>query len=197
MNGIEKLTSRIAQDAEAEIQAITAQAEQEAAARLSAAQTQASQETELTLVKGRQEARERQQRLESMARMQTKQAILAAKQQVIAQAYDRAMETLCALPEEEMVPLLARLAAGAAETGREQLLLAPDQRAKYGQQVVSQANALLPQGQLTLGPADPSIRGGLILRSDAMDINCTFAALISQQRAGTTGTVAQLLFPQG
>lgn len=197
MNGIEKITDRIAQDAQAEIDAITAQAKEKAAAILSAAQAQAEQEKKETVAKGRQEAMEHQHRLESMARMEAKKEILAAKQQVIAQAYDLALEKLRKLPEKKLVPLLAALAAKASETGQEEILLHPAQRQKFGKQVVAQANELLPNGQLTLGPGEESIQGGLILRSGPVDINCTFAMLIGQHRAETTGAVTWTLFPEG
>lgn len=197
MNGIEKITDRIAQDTQAEIDAIAAQAEEKAAAILSAAQDQAHREKKETADRGRQNAMEHQHRLESMARMEAKKEILAAKQQVIAQAYDLALEKLRNLPEKKLVPLLASLAAKSAETGQEEILLHPAQRAKFGKQVVAQANAQLPQGQLTLGPGDEHIQGGLILRSGPVDINCTFDMLIGQYRAETTGAVTRVLFPEG
>ena len=63
-----------------------------------------------------------------------------------------------------MVPLLARLAAVYAETGEEEVILPPASRRAYGQDVVDQANQLIGEGHLTLGPAEEGIAGGLLLR---------------------------------
>ena len=112
------------------------------------------------------------------------------------EAFQKALATLCALPEGEAISLLARLAAAASETGEEAVLLSPAQRDTLGEQVVAQANALLPKGKLTLGPAAPEISGGLILRQGAVDINCSFAMLLRHQRAQLNGPVAALLFPR-
>lgn len=71
------------------------------------------------------------------------------------------MARLCALPREKMVPLLARLAAVYAETGEEEVILPPASRRAYGQDVVDQANQLIGEGHLTLGPAEEGIAGGL------------------------------------
>ncbi len=46
--------------------------------------------------------------LHSMARLEARKRVLAAKQDVIEAAFEKALARLCALPREKMVPLLAR-----------------------------------------------------------------------------------------
>lgn len=98
-----------------------------------------------------------------MARLEARKRVLAAKQDVIEAAFEKALARLCALPREKMVPLLARLAAVYAETGEEEVILPPASRRAYGQDVVDQANQLIGEGHLTLGPAEEGIAGGLLL----------------------------------
>lgn len=196
MNGIEKITARIAQDAQADVQATLSQAQAEADRILADYRAQARAAKETILAQGHQEKQARQARLDSMAQLEARKGRLAAKQGVITEAFDMALEALCALPEKEMVSLLARLAAEHAQTGKEAILLAPAQREAIGQEVVRQANAKLGQGELTLGPAAPEIQGGLILRQGAVDVNCTFAMLVRRQRSVLSGQVAKILFPQ-
>ncbi|WP_454940008.1 V-type ATP synthase subunit E [Evtepia sp.] len=196
MNGIEKLTGRIHQEAQEATEARLAQARAQAEEILANYAAQAAREKEEILAKGRQALAEYRERLASTAHLEERKQGLAARQQVMEEAFQKALATLCALPEGEAISLLARLAAAASETGEEAVLLSPAQRDTLGEQVVTQANALLPKGKLTLGPAAPEISGGLILRQGAVDINCSFAMLLRQQRAQLNGPVAALLFPE-
>ena len=71
---------------------------------------------------------------------------LAAKQEVLAEAFDLALEKLCAMPEQEYVALLTKLALEASSTGREQLIFSPQDRSRVGKQVVVAANEALVKG---------------------------------------------------
>lgn len=195
MNGIENITHQIDRDTQAEIQNRMAQAQAQAAEIREDYGARVQRMQEAFREKGKQALAERRAQRKSMAQLERRKRLLAAKQQVIEEAFQRALERLCGLPQEEQVALLARLAASASETGREEVLLSPDQREAIGRQVVERANALRPGSQLTLGPAAPEIRGGLILRQGAVDLNGTFPMLLRQRRAQWTGQVAAILFP--
>ena len=198
MNGIEKITQRIAQDADAEIEQRAAQARETADRILADCTAQADQERTEALEKGRRAAQDRREHLDNMAQMEVRKTLLAAKQIVIQEAFDLALERLCGLPEKKMVPLLAKLAATYAESGQEQIILNPAHRDRYGQAVADQANALLKKrGKLTLGEPSEQIRGGLILRKGPVDINCTFELLVRQQRSQLSDQTARVLFPEG
>ena len=164
MHGIEKVTDRIAQDAQAEIEAQLSQAQERADQILAEYETQAREAVERILAHGQREVDAHRAQLHSMARLEARKRALAAKQDVIEAAFEKALARLCALPREKMVPLLARLAAVYAETGEEEVILPPASRRAYGQDVVDQANQLIGEGHLTLGPAEEGIAGGLLLR---------------------------------
>ncbi|MFR4562474.1 MAG: V-type ATP synthase subunit E family protein, partial [Flavonifractor plautii] len=118
MDGIEKITGRIAADTEAEIAAIRAEARRQADEITARYEAQAKREAEEIAARGRRSAEERQARLASVAQLDARKLELAAKQEMLAKAYDRAMERLTSLPDEEYVGLLAGLAAEASSTGR-------------------------------------------------------------------------------
>ena len=162
MHGIEKVTDRIAQDAQAEIEAQLSQAQERADQILAEYETQAREAVERILAHGQREVDAHRAQLHSMARLEARKRVLAAKQDVIEAAFEKALARLCALPREKMVPLLARLAAVYAETGEEEVILPPASRRAYGQDVVDQANQLIGEGHLTLGPAEEGIAGGSI-----------------------------------
>lgn len=140
MEGIEKITAKIVQDAQAEITRMNQETDEKVRSIAEVAQAQADKETADTLARGQRAAQERLERLKSAAKMEQRKLELAARQEMLAQAFDLALEKLCSLPEEEYVQLLTRLVLEASTTGKEQLVFSPQDRARVGKQVVVAAN---------------------------------------------------------
>lgn len=140
MEGIEKITAKIVQDAQAEIARMNQETDEKVRSIAEAAQAQADKETADTLARGQRAAQERLERLKSAAKMEQRKLELAARQEMLAQAFELALEKLCSLPEEEYVQLLTRLVLEASTTGKEQLVFSPQDRARVGKQVVVAAN---------------------------------------------------------
>lgn len=145
MNGIEKITARIEQDAQADIAAIAAQAEEKASAIRGQYQAEAAQAAEKARADARKAAEQRRQRLEGAAEMEARKLILAQKQACIEKAFAQAKQRLLSLPEAEYVELLAAIAARSAKTGREEVILNQRDRDAVGAQVVARANQLLAE----------------------------------------------------
>ena len=143
MEGIEKITAKIAQDAQADIDRLTAETNAKAEAILSDAQTQAQAEAGDIVEKGRMAAAERQERLASASQMERRKLELAAKQEVLGEAFSLALEKLCTLPEKEYIALLTKLALEASTSGKEQLIFSQKDRNTVGKQVVIAANDAL------------------------------------------------------
>ena len=143
MNGLENITARIAADAQAEAQTILAEAQSRAQAITGEWAAQAKKESDDILARGKAAADERRERLESVAQMEGKKLLLSARQEMIGKAFDRALEKLLSLPEEEYITLLANLCAKAAVTGREEVIFDPNDQKKVGAKVVMKANEIL------------------------------------------------------
>ena len=198
MNGIEKITQRIAADAEKESQAILTQALSQAEEIAAGFRADADAQAAQVLEKGRRRAGERRARLISAAEMEGRQALLAVKQEMLERAYALALDRLCSLPEGDYIDLLASLTAQAAVTGKEQLILSRTDRARYGVKVAARANNILAKegrtAELKLSHTSGNFRGGLILSDGDVEVNCTFETLVRLSRAETAGQVAELLF---
>ena len=196
MNGIEKITARIEEDGRAENQALLAQARAEAAEVTARYQAQAQAAADEILAQGRKDAQERERHLDSMAQMECRKAVLAAKQDVIEEAFQAAHKKLLGLPTEKYVALLADLAVSASTTGREKLIFSAPDRAQVGKAVVVAANEKLgaDAGKLTLSEESRPMDGGFILSDGAVEVNCTFDTLIRLQRGALAGEVAKALF---
>ncbi len=194
MNGIDRITGRIDQDAQKEIDEITAQAASQADEITRSYQAQAQREAQEIVDRGRRNADERVERLASVAQLEARKMVLAAKQEMLDQAFSQALEQLVNLPEGEYVSLLANLAVKASSTGREAVILSKKDRTRYGKQVVTQANERLKDGHLTLSEQTRNIKGGLILADGDVEVNCTFETLVRLQRSTLEREVAKVLF---
>ena len=143
MEGIEKITAKIAQDAQAEISRLMAEADEKVGAIQAEARAQAQREAAEIEARGRSAAGERLERLSSASQMERRKLELAAKQEVLGEAFALALEKLCTLPEKEYISLLAKLALEASSSGKEQLIFSKKDRATVGKQVVMAANDAL------------------------------------------------------
>lgn len=198
MTGIEKITQRIAGDAQQEAAAVVAQAQAQADEIMARYQAQAQQNTQDALAKGRKQADERRSRLISSAEMESRQQTLAVKQEMLDKAFQLAMDKLCSLPEREYIDLLAQLTAKASSTGKEQLILCLSDRARYGVKIATKANDLLAkagkEAHLTLSQQSRDFRGGVVLADGDVEVNCTFETLVRLARGSVSGEVAKVLF---
>ena len=193
MNGIEKITQRIASDAQAEVDRILGDARDEAGRIAANYRAQADAEAAELAAKNEKAAAEREERLVSAAQMEARKVQLAAKQEMVEKAYIQALDKLCALPEEQYVAILADLLVKASSNGKEEAVFSPEDRERVGEAAVAKANELSGK-QLRLSEETQPIRGGFILKDKNVKVNCTFETLVRLQKAETAGAVAQKLF---
>ena len=162
-----------------------------------------------------------------MAQLEARKLVLAAKQEMVGKAFDKALADLAALPDEQYVALLADLAVKASRTGREQVIFSQKDRSRFGKAVVTRANEILARqvapklpdeltetkagavldkvvtgasavlagtGMLTMADETRPRAGGLILRDDKVETNCSFEVLIHLQKEDLAAEVARALF---
>ena len=143
MNGIDTILRRLDTDAKAEADAVLKKARQEAADITARYQAQAAQEAARLAARNEKAAEEREERLVSAAQMEARKTLLTAKQEMVERAYQRALEKLRSLPQEQYVELLAALLARASSTGREEVVFSTEDREGAGKAAVARANELL------------------------------------------------------
>jgi len=198
MNGIEKITKRILDDAKKEVSAIEAEAAAECERIKSKYKALADAEYERLMAEGRQSAEKRFELLIGSAELEAKKQILSLKQELLGEAFALAEKKLAELPEDRYIEFLASLAAKASRNGQELLLLSPGDRERVGKAVETEANRLLAsQGRtagLRLSDKTAPIRGGVILEDGRIEINCSIEALVLSCRNELAGEVAKILF---
>lgn len=204
MNGIEKITGQIDADVQKEIGAALDQARAQAKEIEARYESQAQTQGEALRRQGEQDAALRRERLVDVARLEARKTLLAAKQDLVGQAFDLALKKLLELPDQEYIALLAKLAVAASRTGREQVIFSQKDRSRYGKQAVTMANDMLAKqagphadhtSMLTLAEESRPMAGGLILRDGRVETNCSFEVLIHLQRDALSAEVARVLFP--
>ncbi len=198
MQGIDNITRRIQADTQAEVDRILADAQQDADKIRAKYAAKADREAVDQLARGKVLAQERVQCIHSAAQMDARKMTLAAKQELIEQAFELAVKQLLSLPEEEYISLLADLAVQAGK-GTEAILLNPKDRDALGQKVLKLANkraaAAGKEGKFTLSPDTAAIQGGLLLSDGAVEMDCALETLVYLQRTEAAGEVSRLLFP--
>ncbi|MCQ2452579.1 MAG: V-type ATP synthase subunit E [Oscillospiraceae bacterium] len=198
MNGIEKITARIQADADAAKAALLKKAEQEADALLDEYRQKARAEYETLRTEGELAAKSQKEQLISAARLEVNKQLLQTRQELMAQAFEKATEELRALPADRYLLLLTRLAVSASRTGKEELIFNEADRARYGEQAVASANAALaatgkPAG-LTLSDSTRPLDGGLVLKDGRIEVNCSLSSLIDTRRDELAVEVSRILF---
>jgi V/A-type H+-transporting ATPase subunit E len=102
MKGIEKITAHIEADAKAEADAIMAQSAEKVKA-IEAEYNQKAQDEYWAKIKaGTRDCEDRVQRMNRLAAMESKKAILATKQEMVSKAFDRAQEMIVNLPGRQV-----------------------------------------------------------------------------------------------
>ena len=193
MNGMEKITARMKDDAARSLSELNAQTEQELRRIREESAARAEKERETAGGHAHLAAQERYERLCSAAEMETRKLTLSAKQEVLAETYDRALEILCSMPREEYLSLLVHLLKAAGGKGDEKIALSAKDRDEMGETLVERANKEL-NAHYTLAGEAADIRAGLVLISEECDVNCSFETLLALSREKTERGAAKLLF---
>lgn len=194
MNGIERIIQQIEEAAQGEIDRILAEARTEADGVAAGYKNQLAREQADLTAKGEKAAAEREQRLISAAQMEARKKLLTARQEMVEAAYDRALEKLCNLPDEQYAQVLAALLVQAAPEGECEVIFAAKDKARAGEAAVAKANKKLG-GKLSLSQETRPLRGGFVLKSQRVEVNCAFDTLVRLQKSDTAGAVAGILFP--
>ena len=198
MTGIEKITERILADARSKVAEIEAENKAACEQIISAGETAAQDEYWKLFKKGTDDAEKRKERLGSVAQLEAKKQLLAVKQELIAKAFELAIEKIDTMADADKVKFLSEIAARASHSGNEEIIFPAGTDAAFGETVVAKANELLAaagkNGALKLSGEKREMRGGLVLREGSIEMNCGLDALVDDVRNGLTGAVASTLF---
>ena len=196
MKGIEKITARIASDAEKENALIREATEKRIAEIRAEYEKKANDAYEEHLRTGLRDAEQYASRIERTAQLETKKAALAVKQEMVSQAFKLAEEKLTSMPEQQYIEFLTRKACEAGFKGDAELVMNENDRAAVGQKVADAVNAAVSEGKVTLADDTKEMLGGFILRQGSVEVNCTVDIMLELIRGEAAAQVAGILFEE-
>ena len=198
MKGTEKIIAHIRADGDAEVKKIIDAASKQAEEKRAESFKAALSEYEKLMQAGNAECEDILSGSRRIAEMEAKKSVLSVKQEMISAAFDAAREEIVNMPRDKYTQFLARMAAEAATSGMEEIVLNARDKAEVGKAVCKAANELLSAkgtpGKLTVSEDTADISGGVIVRFGGIETNCSIDALIRQRRSGLSTEVAAALF---
>lgn len=198
MKGTEKIIAHIRADGDAEAKKIIDAASKQAEEKRAESFKAALSEYEKLMQAGNAECEDILSGSRRIAEMEAKKSVLSVKQEMISAAFDAAREEIVNMPRDKYTQFLARMAAEAAVSGMEEIVLNARDKAEVGKAVCKAANELLSAkgtpSKLTVSEETADISGGVIVRFGGIETNCSIDALIRQRRSGLSTEVAAALF---
>ena len=198
MKGTEKIIAHIRADGDAEAKKIIDAASKQAEEKRAESFKAALSEYEKLMQAGNAECEDILSGSRRIAEMGAKKSVLSVKQEMISAAFDAAREEIVNMPRDKYTQFLARMAAEAAASGMEEIVLNARDKAEVGKSVCKAANELLSAkgtpGKLTVSEDTADISGGVIVRFGGIETNCSIDALIRQRRSGLSTEVAAAMF---
>ena len=195
MKGTEKIVARIEDEAKAKAQAIL----DEAAAKAKETESsynQAAQDEYWNMVRaGVKECEDLSERQKRVAQMEGKKEILAVKQEMISEAFDKAKEKLASMEKKNYADFLVKLAVNAAAAGNGEIVLNARDREAVGAEVAQRANAALAdKATVSLSDEVRETAGGLVFRTGGVEVNSTVESLIDFLRSDMSSELARIMF---
>lgn len=195
MTGLETIISQIESDAQREADGQLADARAEAEGVLQAAKQEAEKRARDILAQGERKAQDIRDRAASAAGLESRNAMLAFKQDVIRQVIDSARKSMENAPDEEYFDTLIKLAGRFAKEGKAVLQLNRRDLDRLPADFEEKVKKAAPQADITLSKTACGIESGFVLAYGGIDINCTFAAIFEDAEAELRDAVGKILFP--
>ncbi len=197
MNGIDRISQRILEDAQAEAARIIEEAEQRARSIKDRKVKEVEKSNQKLHEENMAKAQERRRRMLSAAELEMKKETLAAKQQMIDEAMEKAKQAIMDMPKDEYRRVISKMLLESAQ-GHEEVVFSAADEERLDQSLIDQVNQELKEqgkkGELKLSPERGEFEGGFILRSGGMEINNTFGAILRMSRNHLEARLAEILF---
>lgn len=198
MNGIDKIIDRILDEAKVESEKIISIAAGEAKSLLEDLKEAADRDAAAVKDEGRALAQSKAERLSGTAESERKREILKAKQELIDEAFSRALKLIRELPRKDHINFLAKRAVSALTDGTDKIILNASDRTEIAQELLAEINsAAAARGlrtEVALSDTVGTFQGGLIVVHGKVETNATVDALLRNLRETMAGEIADRLF---
>jgi V/A-type H+-transporting ATPase subunit E len=198
---LEGILEKINRNAEEKVEAIREEGRLKRREIISRAESQARERSERIVVKATEKAELERRRSSVAAELRRRKEILSEKQTLMDECFRAALDELLKLPDEEYRSLIRTMLLRIASSGDETVLVSPDDEKRIAAGFIDRINAELKEagknGSLKLERSSPTVRGGFILRTEEVEVDCSFGTLLAQLREDLESDVAAMLFGEG
>lgn len=192
MTGLEKILDQIKQEAQTASEEKLAEAREEAKKLLADAKKNRESSYAAAIEAIDADVQQLLLRGQSAASLQERKMLLEAKQQMIQEVFENVVDTMLQLPQEEYFKLLLRMVdryalqeKGCIHLSQQDLDRMPDSFTRE-----------LDVRQITIAEKPAQLSGGFILSYGEIEENCSFDALLAENREKLQDQIVQLIFQE-
>lgn len=167
----ENLLSKIILDAEAEAARIKTTADEESAVALESAMTSFSAECDRLVAEAKIDGEEIISQAIITAEIESRKILLKAKQEILSETIDRALEKLIKLPDSEYIALIADMIGRVADDG-DAVIISKNDEKRLTASVIEKIGKAIGK-DLTLLDKRGDFLSGVILTQNGLDKNMT------------------------
>ncbi len=198
MSGIDKIKERILEEARLQADTNIKKSSEEAAAIIEAAEKEAENKKRDIIEKAKKEALDVKKRLMAVAELEARKERLKAKQEVIEEAFEKALEKLKSLPDNEFNSIMSQMIVNSVKSGNEEIIVSPSDKTKITQGFIDDINKKISlkgiPSNIKLSDETRNILGGFVLKSGDIEVNNSFEAIIRMNRDEIEPDVIKSLF---
>ena len=192
---IEKITSKIINDARAEKDLLLAEVQKEQDEIMQEAQNKCEEIKKQALSKGEDEKKKLVWRRKSVAEIDGKKLVLEQKQALISECFKEAINEIVSMDRNLYVDFLADRVKASGETFGA-LVMNPVEQKEIGQAVLDRINEIIPGNKIVLSEETGDFEGGFLLQQETLFINITVETLVREAKEELVAEVANKLFSE-
>ena len=165
---------------------------------VSKAESRAKEISERIIEEAEEKAELERRRSSVSAELERRKEVLREKQKLLEDCFRAALEQLMNLPIEEYHALIRKMLMNLVSSGDEHLLISPEDERRIDREFIDRVNDELKKagkkGNLQLDGISPTLRGGFVLKTEEVEVDCSFGAVLAQLRQELQSDVAGILF---
>lgn len=198
MSNLEKLATKIIEDANSKAEAILKEAKENESLIIEKKLKEAEVLKHQMLEKTKIEAITVTKRIISNSQLTVRNEKLVAKQKMIDKVFESALEKLLEMNDKEYLELIKRYLLSMPIEGNEEIILPGKYKSLVSDEYLSEINASLKttgkMGELKLSADERDIRSGFIVLKDGIEVNNTFESLVNSLRDELEPEIVKELF---
>ena len=129
-------------------------------------------------------AEDKKARMFAAVRMEIRKELLTAKGALLNEVFDKALQRIKSMPDQEYRDFISSLMQKAVETGDEEIIIGTGEK-RFDHEFIKQINHKLGsglKGNLKLAEKKANIEGGFILRSGNIKVNVSIDVMLADAR---------------